>query len=309
MKILLGDKFYKYNKETDTVKIIRIKTIKNENSFVAYDEKTKEVIRITKQEIFDLGYTRLKPDGCILFTVVLLQDNMKDVIVSLYRTKDENNGIPYCICRQNIYDLFANQIQKNNIHYIGMSISIDTCPVDVEYQIMLACNGIDKSTMISYYIGDTLDDILSFIKLDKFDIVLKTMYDKIDIRNNTIRGYCSNVRDLLTQNNFMWDVLRGYNIYQTPFEIIVIEDQLDPAQRMVLEDMLKVEMFQTYVIKYDKDINLNDIKREYVLVSDIKDNVYIVAYDKGEYINRIYRDNIKDKRDAQLLLKYKKITK
>ena len=85
MKIYLGDKFYKYHEENDSVEIIRIKKIKNENLF-SY-EVNGQSKKITRDELIN-NYTRLKPDGILAFTVVNLENKLKDVIVSLYRTKD-----------------------------------------------------------------------------------------------------------------------------------------------------------------------------------------------------------------------------
>ena len=91
MKIFLGDKFYRYIEETDTVEIIRIYKIKNENSF-SYNMVDGTKGTITKSELLD-KYTKLKSDATLAFTIVNLQDNMKDVIVAMYRTNDLENGV------------------------------------------------------------------------------------------------------------------------------------------------------------------------------------------------------------------------
>lgn len=309
MRIYLGDKFYKYDEREDKVYTIRICKIKNENSFTYKDENGNKH-SISKNNLLN-EYIRLKPDGILAFTIANLENNLKDIIVALYRTKDLNDGntLPYCVCRQNIFDMFTNQIQKNNKMYVGVSVSIDTIPEDTPFEMVLACNGVDYVNHVSVYLDDLLDEILSFVNTDKFDLLLKTMYN--NVTNNEVQGYSQSLKQLLVENDFMYDFLRAFNIYRVDYNIFYDLNtfELDNKQRIVIEEMLKVEMFRTYVIEYDKEINLNKIQREHIIVSDKSGKIYIIAYDKGEYINRTYVKNIKDKRDAVAMLRYKKINK
>lgn len=308
MKIFLGDKFYRYIEETDKVEIIRICKIKNENSFTYItDNGTK--CNITKTELLN-DYTRLKADATLAFTIVNLQGDMKDVIVAMYKTKDleDGNNLPYAVCRQNIFDLFTNQVQKGKTMYFGVSVSVDTIPEDIPFEMTLACNGIAYDNKVSVYMDDTLETILSFVNTSKFDAVLNNLYTKIN--KNEIKGYCNSLKQLLVENDFMYDFLRAFDIHRVDFELETQEnDELDVNQRIIIEEMLKVEMFRTYVLEYSKEVNLKEIKRSYILVSDKNKKLYIVGYDKGEYINRAYVQNIKDKRDAVAMLRYKKVNK
>ena len=305
MKIYLGDKFYKYNEENDNIEIIRIKKIKNENLF-SY-EVNGQSKKITRDELIN-NYTRLKPDGILAFTVVNLENKLKDVIVSLYRTKDLEEGIliPYCACRQNIFDMFTNQVQKGKTMYVGVSVSQETMPDDTPFEIVLACNGIDYINQVSIYLDDTLEDILSYVNKSKFDETLSTIYN--NVTNNDIKGYCTSLKQLLEENDFMYDFLRGYNIIRVNFAIDKDTSELDPFRREYIEGIIKEEMFKTYVVKYNKEIDLKKIKRSHLIISDKNKEIFIIAYDKGEYINREYARNIKDKRDAVALLKHKKST-
>lgn len=305
MKIYLGDKFYKYHEETDNIEIIRIKRIKNENLF-SY-EVNGVSHSITKQKLLN-EYTRLKPDGLVAFNIVNLENKLKDVIVCLYRLKDLEEGIlmPYCACRQNIFDMFTNQVQKGKTMYVGVSVSQETMPDDTPFEIVVACNGIDYNNQVSIYLDDTLDDILSFVNKSKFDETLATIYN--NVTNNDIKGYCNNLRQLLEENDFMYDFLRAYNIIRVNFAIDKDSTELDPFRREYIEGIIKEEMFKTYVVKYDKEIDLKKIERSHIIVSDKNKEIFIIAYDKGEYINREYAKNIKDKRDAVALLKHKKPT-
>lgn len=305
MKIYLGDKFYKYNEGADTFITIRVEKFKNENFLVCKDEKgnssTYSVEELKKE------YTKLKPSGLLSFNIVELNDGMKDVIVSLYRMSDlaKHIDIPYCTCRQNIFDLFSDYLNNSKTKiYVGMSLSIETTPSNVPYITSLACNKVEHSEIVSVYLEDTLDKMLSYVKVDKFDHVLNKIADSIN--NLNAIGYCRTLKELLDYTNFMFDFNKAFNIYQVPFEI-KLEDEytLDLQQTYILEEILKVQMFRTYVTKFNYDINLKKIQREHILVCDKSNNIYIVAYDKGEYINRTYEKNFRDKRDMVAMIKYK----
>lgn len=302
MKINIGDKFYKVD-DNENVQIIRVQKIKSNSIIVLDDKKQKQSISESELE----QYTKLKPDAYITFSIVTLEQNMKDIIISMHKRTDIEYGIqtPYAACRQNILDIFANQIIKDDTYYIGCSMSKDTCPPDVDYNVIVACNSISKMYMVSAYIDDYLDDWLEIIPIKKFDQVLENIYGSIT--NANLQGYSKSLRELLEVNGFMYDFHKGFNIEEVPFSVVYndITLELESNQVRYLEDLYKNEMFRTYVIKYTKEINLSKIQRSHVLISDTNNDLYIIAYDKGEYINRIYKQHIRDKRDVVAMLKYK----
>lgn len=307
-KVMLGDRFYR-NLENGEIKLIRVIKFKNENLMIARDEDTRQEEKYTRDELLN-KWVRIKPVGILSLSIVKLEAKNRDVIVSVFRQKDldKGDGIPYCVCRQSVLDVFTNQTNRNpNINYVGISVSKDTIPEDVPYEMMLACNGVEEMTMISMYLGDTLDILLGMVhNLNKYDVVLKSLYD-IMKNNPSFRGYCSSLRQLLNENNFMYDMLKAFNIEPIPYGVITVNDsELYPDIRKYIEGLLKVEMFRTYVIPYDLEIDIKQIKRDYVMIMDSLEKLYIIAYDKGEYINREYRDSIKDKRDAVAMLKLRK---
>lgn len=300
--INVGEKFYRFG-QNNRLEIIRITDIKSDLK-IKIDIFDKPVTK----EYIENNYTKLKPDIHLLFAIVNLDKGVKDVVISTYKRKelDEGNNIPYAICRQNVIDVFANQIQLSEVKYAGTSISIDTVPEGVDFRMFTACNGIDKSKSVSCYIDDTLEDILKLINTSKYDNVLKDLSKKMEGSN--IIGYKDSVEQLMKETNFMFDFLGSHGIIQLEFKIEKREnsDELIQPQVTYLEDLLKTEMFRTYLIPYDKEIDINKIERSHVIVSDKTGKLYIVAYDKGDYINRAYKNNFKDKRDAIAMLKYTK---
>ena len=188
-----GLKYYTYNDNHEVV-VLRLKKIKNSDLYIMLDKDNNEV-RLSKKE-FD-KYIKLNQDGFVTFSRVALEQGIEDVIVSLHRREDlSSTSVPYAVCRQNIFDIFTNQINRDeNMMYVGVSVSKDTCPVDVDYNITLACNGVLESDIVNVYLDDTLEDIMRFINPVNYDRVLKRLYDDIG-NNKTVSGYCKSLNEL-----------------------------------------------------------------------------------------------------------------
>lgn len=307
MNTKIGLRYYKFINDKD-YEVIRILRIKNSNSFVVKNETTNSVIKITKDQLSE--YIKLKSDGYITFNILALDDGVEDVLVSLHRTLDifKGDNFPYACCRQNIYDLFSNLIKRENEEtreWVGTSMTKDTCPPDVDFNIALACNSVLYTDIINIYRDDTLEDILSMISVYRFDKVLNTLYDKMKDSKMFV-GYTKTLKEFLTINDFMSDFYRSYNIIKiNSFEINFNGTSiLEPEQIELLEDIIKYKMSNIYIIHYDRDIDMGAIQRDYITVSDSGNKLYIIAYDKGEYTNRPY-DNMHDNTEKMYLLRNK----
>ncbi len=304
MRVNKWDKFYKI-KDDDSIEILRLLRIKNSDCFVMVNDK-KEKIKLTENEL--LKYTKLKPDGYVNFAAVSLDKGVKDVVISMFRRRDieDGNSIPYCICRQNVFDLFANQlIKEGDPQYAGCSVSIETCPANTDYKMMMACDELFQTENISIYIDDPLENILYPVSLVNFDDILREN-KKIATKSETrISGYCSKVKELLEQNHFIYDVLRAFNIYKVPFKTIYNEEtnEIDIEQRHILEEMFKTEMFSTFVVKFTKEINLSKIERDHIIISDDSNDLWVVLYDKGEYTNVEYSRSVREIKDQVAYMK------
>lgn len=302
--IQLGNKYYKFL-DDNTIEILRVHRFKNQNT-LSMITKDGMIISKSKTELDD--YVLLRPHGYMSFSIVELEQKMKDVIVTLHRSKHEiknNDNLPYCVCRQNIVDFFANQIIKDQNIYIGVSVSKDTCPEDVPYNITVACNAVQYMVIISIYMDDTLDEILSIARTKQFDQALSSMYKTIV--NNNLKGYCNNLKQLLVENYFMYDFLKGFDIYPVDFEIMKNDTEyiISNEQIKILEDILKSVVEYIYIIKYDYDIDMSKIERDYIMIYDNKNVTYIIVYNKGERKNESY-EQLDDKRDYMMMQKYQK---
>lgn len=304
---IIGDRYYgARNGNVDDIEFIRIKRVKNENCFVIQQDDGTE--KKVDKSYFN-NYIKLIPDAKIFVAAVDLQNGLKDVVVALYRTKDleVKSPLPFAICRQSVYNLFAEAIRMkgDNNRYIGISINQENCPVDVNFKMFLSCNGISFNTVISSYIGDTLDDILTLInKTSKYDDVLKIVNAKSNEIPNLV-GVCYTLKDLLKENDFMFDFYRAFGITKIDFKVKVDEQnhlELNLVEK--LENILRVEIFNTYVVEYDRDtIDVSEIQGNYVIVLDTDNKMYLIQYDKGEYLNKIYKENMRNKRDAIITMK------
>lgn len=299
MNTTVGSKYYKYL-EDGQLEMVRLEKIKNQDSYIVREESGTK-LTLTRNEI--LEYTKLNPAGYITFALVALDGNMADVVVTLHRKEDIDKGdnVPYCACRQNIFDLFTNQLERNEkINHIGVSVSKDTCPADVKYEIVLACNGVIKMTIVNIYMDDTLEEILSYVPTVAFDEALKKLSNMMD--KDTVQGSCTSVHELLKSNNFMDDFFRAYNIHYMPY--IIMNNVLAPVHYIYIESILKHEVLNGMIVKYDYDIDIKSIESNHIIVSDPLGNLYIVAYVKGAYVNREY-EALDDKSDRDILVDIK----
>lgn len=295
-RIIPGTKFFRYIDEETEPEIIRIyKANEKDNTIGYYDfENHKHEMKYDK---LTSDYKMLRSDGIVMFSIVTLADGVNDVIVSLQsylldETKYDKT-LPYAICRQSIFDFFSNMITADQSNYtVGISVSQDSCPADIRFADILSCNGVVSNVSVSIYLDDTLEDILRYVKARKYNETLRALKEySLHNNPNVVSGYVESLKDLLRMNNFMFDFRRCFNIMEVPFHIDEESDELSKENIMYMENELKVNIMETYVIKYTKEIDLRTIKRDYKLVSssaDAFDKVYIVGYDAadGPYVRR-----------------------
>lgn len=318
-KKYLNGRYYKFLDENNEDSLIELKISGFVNETMCRCIVTKgpesdigKIIKIP-METLSKEYVKLSPDGMILFNIVKVNEYLKDVMVTLLTTKnlDLGNNIPTVVCRQCVLDLFAKQFSPNHVDYVGLSISQETCPADVEFENFLACESIEDTLIIEYYIGDKLDDILSLFKHDKFDNTLigifldhckgleRTNKGLADYfrRKGEANGYVQSLTRLLELNNFTYDLYRAFDIIPTTLQSEDFSDGvLSLNAQAVLSDILRVKIQKSLVLKYDKSIDLNKIAKKYCLVSDNNDDVYVVAY----FVNSTYYADLSDDHEGNI---------
>lgn len=292
--VYVGAKYYKYiGEETE---VIRVMKFKNDEIVVTQNDKTNEISNMDINTL-ENNYILITFDGLLMISKVNVGGNKEDVIVSLYRRKEIENkdGLPYLVCRQGITDLHAQPFTEGTgKNYYGASISRDTIPAGIDFGIMVACDSVvkDSTQVVAIYLNDTFDSILNLIKTEKYDNTLNLlfldhlqfvsqkygqMYYKTKLQSGECEGYYSSLRDLLYYNNFMYDFYIGFNVY--PLNYTLTDQSPIPDDcRTDLSNLLCKNIDNTFAMKYYYDIALGSIQKEYILVSDMEQNVYVVVY-------------------------------
>lgn len=294
-KYIPGTKFYKFI--GDNLIMIRLIRVKNENTFVVYANGST---RCTMDKDEFSSYRKLNPDGYVGYCIADLEDGIQDVIVTFHRRIDlsTKKQLPFAVCRMNVYDVFSNTLNRDkDVMYIGCSVSQESCPSDIEYPIMLACNGIHNMSLTACYIEDTLDDMLKFVNASVYDGVLYTLWSGYD-RTKTM-GVCKDLKELLVSNGFINDVYRGFKELKVGFKYI---PELAGELIHSVEDIVKHQMLDPVWIKFDRDIDLKAIKDEYIIIRDSGNDLWIVSYKMGPYVNRPYF-NMEDHTEFDVLNK------
>lgn len=295
-KLLLGAKYYRY--EGDEIKLVRVMKFCSETELKITEEDTKETKKITIKELEE-NYICLNPHAIVNFCIAQLKDGLlDDVIVTVHKMSDlsSNEPTPYCVCRQNITDIFANQIQISNKMYVGCCMSLETCPPDVDYRIMIASDGIRKCISVCTYMDDTLDSILGFVKEKDYNHTLESLFadhvnavvrtdptltmmkDRI-MKLDSYDGYCKTLRLLLEQNNFMYDFYKTFNIIPIDQEVVYSEEGVVSDNIVeIISELYEVNIVSTFCMKYWYDIELSEINNDYVLIMDKNDNLFVVAF-------------------------------
>lgn len=293
-------KYYRWLDE-NTLEEFRIIGFQNENTIrVKYTRGplAGEIKKVDSSIIKNEDYIKLAPDLVLSIVVSELSESLNDVIVTVVDPTKIDEGI-IIVCRQCITDIFASQFNNKQKQYYGLSISTDSCPADVPFENFLACNSIKSSEIISWYIGDTIDDIVE-VASSNYDKYLTLLFldhcksaskgvnfvYKQMIEKQYVDGYCKSLKSLLSINNFMYDLYHAKNIIQINMDNL---DQYDnnaaPANLVEVLSFLNCKnIVKSLLLKYDKDIDLSLIKLDYQLIADSNDNIYVVVYKAdGEY--------------------------
>lgn len=308
----IGAYFFKYeeneNGEQELI-LLRLYKVKSKNTFLLRDKQKNKVV-LSKKQLEE--FSMLEPDGLIIHVLASDPQQGVDTMCLLYRMKDINDNInePYAVCRQNIIDPF--EMILNNDPYttvVGVSISRDTAPEGFDFKSICIAAGIRDQKINFIYKDDSFEDIMSFVNEELYDKALMIIKDHMDDSDNIkYKGFKDSYRSLLMENDFMYDFRRAFDIIRLNLTIDTsinrwTEDgiyKISENEIRTIESLTKHVVISPVLIKYDKTIDLDEIQRSYILFEDLNKELYIVSYDKGEYINREY-DSLEDQRDKELL--------
>ena len=303
-KKYLGYKFYKEN-EDGTFDIQRVIGVtESGNKHIRLYNESNGII--SKKQISDLrGYTPLEPFGLASFNIISIgqkDKKMKDVMVLIYKKLNLQLGDyePYAICRQSVVDFFNDLLCNNpeNNNLVGISISKDNCPTNVDFAMLAACDDVELCQVVNFYRDDNIESLLRCVYINRYNNVLENLNKEhctnpVDLMKNEKDGWCKDLNTLLTINNFMADFnmlcgVTGFDFDLTE-ELIDREDGVKELSRRALvffDLVFKVPAVQTRVIEYDYTINLAEFNNSnYTIIRDINNKLYIVVYlVEGEYL-------------------------
>ena len=317
--IYVGSKFYCYEEKKEEPTYYRFIGYQNENIIRLQNEETKKILKVTKDELENM-FTMINFAGLIIINKVKICEK-NDIMVSLYRQEEieKNDGLPYCVCRQGVTDLHANVLaDRYGKEYYGACISKETIPEGVNFNVMVACDGVyTKDTQaIAVYIDDTFDEIINLIKTKVYDQVLEqlflehlsyksqqygNLFYKEMIKADTYEGYCKTLKRLLEENNFMYDFYRAFNIVPTNFSLKEYDEKTLPYEYLdFISSMTGKNITEALAIKMGYDISLSTLQKDYVLISDINKELYIVAY-KYDKRYRVPVENIESEENIEIM--------
>ena len=317
MNVLLGSKWYRYDKDGNLVVVRVVRHNSDTNvSVIRLKQKLDEIQSLEKRkiDIHDLedAYTMLNPDGYVTFNIVTIGNKedgkpVQDVVVTLHRLKDLNTGnkVPYAVCRQNVINTYSTVIMKHSTDWeVGMTMSVETIPEGINYNIMTACNTCDKVIAVAAYLDDNLEDILGLVKpkdLHEYDFVLNELYkDHINNIPKLFReeackapihkGYCRYLAQLLDYTDFMYDFERAFGIAK--INDIEINDEcieqgdlingfiMKKPQLEIIEKAYGFKFINPIFMLFDKDIDIDELSDEIALVKDCRNKIFLCNYIK-----------------------------
>lgn len=317
MNVLLGSKWYRYDKDGNLVVVRVVRHNSDTNvSVIKLKQKLDEIQSLEKRKIdirdLEDAYTMLNPDGYVTFNIVTIGNKedgkpVQDVVVTLHRLKDLNTGnkVPYAVCRQNVINTYSTVIMKHSTDWeVGMTMSVETIPEGIDYNIMTACNTCDKVIAVAAYLDDNLEDILGLVKpkdLHEYDFVLNELYkDHINNIPKLFReeackapihkGYCRYLAQLLDYTDFMYDFERAFGIAK--INDIEINDEcieqgdlingfiMKKPQLEIIEKAYGFKFINPIFMLFDKDINIDELSDEIALVKDCRNKIFLCNYIK-----------------------------
>lgn len=290
--ITTGTKFFRFTEGMQEPEVVRVYKTNEETNEVFFITDKKEKYRCDYNK-FIKRYSKLKPDGMIMFTIVEV-DDIDDVIVSLDRLPSKyEDSLPFAVCRQSVYDFFSNIDTNREEMWVGVSCNRENCPANIDFKDVLTCTNMKYNNPVVVYIEDTLEDILGLFKHKKFDNTLRMLKEKSLSRftNSIVMGYEETLKELLEANNFMFDFRKCFDIVEVPHPINPESEGLSIENILFLENEYQFNILETYLIPYSRDIDFSEIKRNYMIVASAADKyekLYVVGYDKadGDYVPR-----------------------
>lgn len=275
-----GLKLYKAINDNE-VEVIRVIRRKSDKVMIAQMDGEPDTRReYSVEEIKE--YRPLNPHGVFIIAIVQVgkHNALEDVVAMIGRASENTD---YAMCRQNIVNPYYQSL--SGIKRFGVALSRDNCPSYVSYDDAKGFDKLIKSYNISIYRDDTIDSILDIASsaeaaANKILLDTKQKFKKND-------DFCSSLKELFERHSF-WDMFDSmFEITSMPGLVMTDDigrEGLSLTQLYFLQDKISHYMLEVEVITYWYDLDFSKIITDFMLIRDDSGSVYVVQYQKGEFI-------------------------
>ena len=132
----------------------------------------------------------------------------------------------------------------------------------------------------------------SLIKTKPYDIVLYNLFaDHIRYKykgkikeymaKEIVDGYSKLLKNIMDDNEFMYEFYRGFGIFPVTFSITdeeLSKQHLNLANTITMSNLIMKKIQETFIVPFDKSIDLSKIERDYFLLMDSNDRLFIIVY-------------------------------
>ena len=267
-------------------RILRVQRVRNNGKCIVKDEEGNQY-KIAYEDLEK--YKRINPIGIMSFFEADIGRGQKDVIVTLHRICDLDNEIrtPYIGARQTIVNMFSAPLARDIYEVpLGLCFSNMTCPPNVDFGVIIDCKKVISTQVISVYLDDTLEDMISLITHVNFDNIIKAFKEKWDPYDKKNVG--KDLYSFLDNNGFMVE-------FNNAFNMVSLEGEL--SEGLIIKALMKKYSCQIEIIgivpyTYEVDLDRVDDKSQYVFVRNDNYNkkIWVVKYCKGRNILLVPRN-------------------
>ena len=287
IKDIIGNIYYRNS--YDGLDVFRVFGEVRDTLYCRREYDTIQETVTVKRNYFNSGFKLLSPIGKMIFMILDMPENTKDVAIVFLRKNRLGDFSPEAICRQNIIDMYSSMYEGDIYNSrLGMSLCKETAINDDMYKVMLMANGISSAHTVSTYLDDRISNIVKMVPQLKFNVMLKRIKKTIEDKRKTKhlpppKGLCESIFKLMINTGFDDDYYRSLGILTVPISLRKSYENrtLEVLDLKIIENMISKHLVNNMIVKYTKDVEFDKIKKDYILVADRYRDIYIVVYDKS----------------------------
>lgn len=276
-----GGNLYRYNAIISPQKWTLIGLNDDEAEYRTYHVE-KMYIKLTNDQLKE-RFTKLAPDGFITISNIYYKNNQSpdgedmDVLITVHR---RNERTPFAFCRQNAIDVF-NYDQASNTIPIGLVISRETCPKNIDIEAMMAADRVEDFKAACFYLDDDMDTILSYLgSLNKYNTTIKKLEEKYATSMYT--GCAKSVTELVTKKYLFGEVRLATRVKSWAYPISKSRDSFNDHELSELGRLYDINTSECYYVPYSRAIDFSKLDGRYTLMAcrfeDYPKNQFVMVF-------------------------------